>query len=151
MIIQLIRTSFIFSIFLLMSSCSKTLIPYQRTGEVNAVSHENSIIILSSQGRAESKNRAVYYAERNAFENLFFKGIPNTNQESPMVSDETSAGGVKALQLAEDGYERFIMDSYTANVNGGAGGYLVEQVVKIDLRGLRNHLENEGISKKFGL
>ncbi len=147
---QLYKVCFFFSV-LMMMSCSKALIPYQRTGEVNAVSHENSVIVLSSQGRAESKGKAVYYAERNAFENLFFKGIPNSNQESPMITDERSVGGTKAAKLAEAGYERFVMDSYTANVNGGAGGYLVEQIVKIDLRGLRNHLESEGIAKKFGL
>ena len=133
-----------------------TIIPYERTGEVNAVSHENSIIVLSSQARAESVSKAVYHAERNAFENLIFKGIPNTNQESPMVPSE-----VKALKdnptlfnnlLVEQGYRRYVMDSYTNNsVAVGGGVQLIDQVIKIDLKALRNYLQAEGVTKKFGL
>ena len=149
-------TLIILSLAAMFASCSKTIIPYERSGEVNAVSHENSIIVLSSQARAESASKAVYHAERNAFENLIFKGIPNTNQESPMVPSE-----VKALRdnpslfnslLVEQGYRRYVMDSYTNNsVAVGGGVQLIDQVVKIDLKALRNYLQAEGVTKKFGL
>lgn len=136
-------------------SCSKTIIPYDRTGEVNAVSHENSIVVVRSQGRAENPGKAVYHAERNAFENLLFKGIPNTNQESPMIPNETAAMSKHKATLSEllanQGYVKYIMDSYTGNSSKSGGVVAVEQVIKIDLRALRNNLENEGITKKFGL
>jgi len=139
----------------MLTSCSKTIVPYERTGEVNAVSHENSIIVLSSQARAESDSKAVYHAERNAFENLIFKGIPNTNQESPMVPNE-----IKALRdhptlfenlLVDQGYRRYVMDTYTANTQSVGSVRLIEQVIKIDLKALRNYLQAEGATKKFGL
>lgn len=136
-------------------SCSKTIIPYQRSGEVNAVAHENSIITVSSQGRAETPSKAVYHAERNAFENLLFKGVPNTNQESPMIPNE-----IKALDanpalferlLVNQDYRRFIMDSFTGSSTSSGGITLIDQIVKIDLKALRNYLQSEGITKQFGL
>ncbi|KGE85258.1 MAG: hypothetical protein ACE362_06730 [Phaeodactylibacter xiamenensis] len=140
---------------LLLWSCSKTIIPYERTGKVNAISHENAIVVLSSQGQAEHLDKSVYHAERNAFENLLFKGIPNTNQESPMVPNEYLAlednGVILERLLVNQGYKRFIMDSYTSHSSVSCGVTFVDQVIKIDLRGLRNFLQEEGITKKFGL
>ncbi len=135
--------------------CSKTIIPYQRTGEVNAVSHENSIVVLSSQARGESLGKAAYHAERNAFENLIFKGIPNTNQESPMIPNETKAINANPSlfkQLLENqGYTKFVMDSYTNGSSNSGGVHMIEQIIKIDLKSLRNYLQAEGAAKKFGL
>ena len=135
--------------------CSKKIIPFERTGEVNAVSHENSIVVVNSQGRGESKGKAVYHAERNAFENLLFKGVPNTNQESPMISNESTAMDKHQRMLnkllIDQGYVKYIMDSFTGSTSKSNGVVLVEQVVKIDLRALRNQLEADGIAKKFGL
>ena len=137
-------------------SCSKTLsIPFERTGEVNAVSHENSIVTVRSQSHAEEKGKAIYYAERNAFENLVFKGIPNTNQESPMVPNESEAlrshGTILQGLLKKQGFKRFIMDSYTIQSNRSKGVTFVEQELKIDLKSLRNYLQQEGVTRKFGL
>lgn len=140
----------------MMAGCAKALnLPFERTGEVNAVSHENSIVTLRSQARAETQGKAVYYAERNAMENLLFKGIPNSNQESPILPSENKAwsdhAGVLKSLLIDGDYRRFIMDSYTQASNKVSGAYLIEQVTKIDLKALRKHLEQEGVAKKFGL
>lgn len=147
-VLSILALSFLFS-------CSKTIIPYQRSGEVNAVNHENSIITVSSQGRAENASKAVYHAERNAFENLLFKGVPNTNQESPLIPDEIQALDANPALferlLVNQDYRRFIMDSFTGNSTTSGGVTLIEQVVKIDLKSLRNYLQSEGITKKFGL
>ena len=89
------------------------------------------------------------------YENLLFKGIPNTNQESPMVPNEYLAlednGVILERLLVNQGYKRFIMDSYTSHSSVSRGVTFVDQVIKIDLRGLRNFLQEEGITKKFGL
>lgn len=140
----------------LLTACSKSVtMAYERTGEVNAVSHENSIVVLSSQARAENLGKAVYFSERNAFENLIFKGIPNTNQESPMIANESRAiSGDPAFFdefFANQGYRKYVMDSYTANQTNVGGVKLIEQIVKIDLKGLRNYLESNGVAKSFGL
>lgn len=136
-------------------SCSKQVMSFQRTGEVNAISHENSIIKISSVSRAESKAKAIQFAERNAFENLLFKGIPNTNQESPMIPNEFEAlkshKTILERLLKRDGYLRYIMDSYSLSTGSSGGVHVVEQAIKIDLKSLRNYLESEGITKKFGL
>ena len=140
---------------LILVSCSPKVIPYQRTGEVNAVSHENSIVTVSSVGRAGSKNTAIHYAERNAFENILFKGVPNTNQESPLIPDENTAlrNNEKLISslLTKEGYLRYIMDSYTITSNNSGGVHVVDQSVKIDIKALRKYLESQGILKKFGL
>jgi hypothetical protein len=144
-----------FALALILLGCSKTIIPYERTGKVNAISHENAIVVLNSQGKAEQPDKAVYHAERNAFENLLFKGIPNTNQESPMIPNEYQAleanGTVLERLLVNQGYKEFVMDSYTSQSSASRGVTFVDQVIKIDLRGLRNFLQEEGITKKFGL
>jgi hypothetical protein len=141
---------------IMLMSCSRSLsIPFERTGEVNAVSHENSIVVLRSQGHAENRAKALYHAERNAMENLIFKGIPNTNQESPLVDNETKAlGSHKSFFknfFVDQGYKRYIMESYTSHASVNKGVSYLEQEIKIDLKSLRNALQQEGITRKFGL
>ncbi len=72
-----------------------------------------------------------------------------------MVPDEFEAlskhkSMFKSL-LVNEGYRRFIMDSFTKSNIKTSGLQLVDQTVKIDLRGLRNFLQQEGAIKKFGL
>ncbi len=144
-------------LFLLLNivACNKVNMQFQRSGSVNAVEHENSIIVLSSLAQAENSDKAIYFAERNAFENLLFKGIPNTNQESPMVPNENNAMNGNATffknLLNNQDYKRFVMDSYTKSNSRSNGLDYVEQIVKIDLRAFRSYLQSEGITKKFGL
>ena len=72
-----------------------------------------------------------------------------------MIPDENQAldanGPVLKRLLMNQGYRAFIMDSYTNQSSVTRGVTFVDQVIKIDLRALRNFLQEEGITKKFGL
>ncbi len=130
-------------------------VPFSRTGEVEVLQSDPSTITVVSSAYAETKARAVVYAERNALENILFRGIPGSSQESPMVADEQTAQSnhSQALQrLIQDGlYQQFVIQSYVDQSSPAGKGVAVDQIVKFDLHALRKHLEKEGVIRKFGL
>lgn len=140
----------------LLISCSpKISIPFQRTGSVEYVEGDKNTITVSANGYAATEANAVYYAERNALENILFRGIPNSNQENPMLENEASAytNNKKALDdlTMNDGYRKFMIQSYRDQITKQGGAYNLTQIVKFDLQALRKHLESNNLKRKFGL
>ena len=127
---------------------------YFRTGEVTCVSHDSRLVKVSSIYTAGSSEQAQLYAERNAVENLLFRGIPGC-YDVPIVADET-----KSLQshdsfydwLIDDReYERYITEK-TADVSAPSGGSTrVTMNLTFDVPALRKEMENRGVIKKFGI
>jgi len=119
------------------------------------VKYEENVIHLVSVSRASSASEAASFAERNAVENLLFKGIPKSNQESPMVANEIeSLGNHKFFYeqfLNGRDYEKFIIKSELQAKKGGGPAVEVRQYVEFDLKAMRAHLESKGVIKKFGL
>lgn len=147
---------FIAVILLSLISCKSTVvIPYERTGEVVTLSHERSLINVQSSTRAASYGIAVEYAERQAFENILFKGIPNSNQEVPLLASENKAWSENAATMQEliidRGYLHYITSSNTADHVKNGGVSFIKQNIAIDLAALRKYLESEKAVKKFGL
>lgn len=143
------------SLFLGVSCSPKLAIDYERTGKVTCSNYSESVIDLQSESRAASMNDAVLYAERNAFENLLFKGIPKSNQEKPMIPNEYEAlrkhpQYFKDLIMQEK-YQRFITKSETGNHSLSGKVYFLTQNVSVDLAALRKDLEQNKIVRKFGL
>ncbi len=139
-----------------LAGCSKTTtVPYQRTGEVSAVSHERSIIKVQSSSKAANDDAAVNFAERQAFENILYKGIPNSNQEVALIGSETKAWADNKLVMksliTDRGYLQYIISSKTVDLVRENGVSFVKQNVEIDLAALRKYLERESVIKKFGL
>jgi hypothetical protein len=97
----------------------------------------------------------VGYSERQAFENLLFKGVPNSNQEVALLGNETRAWSENAATMQEllidRGYLHYITSSETADHIKDGGVSLLKQNIEIDLAGLRKYLEGENAIKKFGL
>lgn len=150
------HTFLLLIIAVLLASCSSTKsIPYARTGMVKSVNQDRQTITVTSESRAENLGKASYYAEINAFENLLFKGIPNSNQEKPLVRNEgSSVSKHKAYyrQLLDNrGYERFIMSSLPNQKYRDGGVHTVVQQIQIDLHALRKDLEDNKIIGSFGL
>jgi len=144
-------------IIMLFSSCASTnkFIPFQRTGEVTFVEHSTEgTILLNSVGYAANKNEGVLYAERNAFENLFFKGVPGSSQKSPMIDDEEKAiyghRGFFEGFFKSGEYRKYIIESILIDERKSPNGIVITQEIKIDINSLRKLLEKEQIVRKFG-
>ena len=130
-------------------------IDYYRTGEVKCVGYDQDIIKLIATARATTIAVGSNYAERNAMENLLFKGIPNSNQETPFIENELESLGRNKrfyeLFLIQRDYEKFIIESSVSSNSGNFNSYIVDQYIEIDLQGMRKHLENKKVIRKFGL
>lgn len=136
--------------------CSPKLsVPFERTGAVEFVKGEKNTITLSSTSTAGKAQDLTYYCERNALENLLFRGIPGSNQENPMIENESVAyaGGKGALDdlILRDGYRKFLIQSYKEDEYSSGKGTSRVQIVKFDLQAMRKHLESVGLVRKFGL
>ncbi len=128
---------------------------YQRTGMVTCSTHDRMSITLVAEGQAETLNKAVSFAERNAIENLLFKGIPKSNQEKPLISDESKAKvenpGFFSSFVDNRGFQEFVVSSEVADDYLSGKVHFVKQKIVFDLTNLRNYLQKEGIVKKFGI
>lgn len=151
------KTNIILAVIILFSiSCSPKLnIAYQRNGSVEFVSGDKNTITLSSNGYAESEGKAVYYAEINAIENVLFRGIPNSNQENPMIANESQLTNSQKIELENlvqrEGYRNFLIQSYRSGGGLNRGTWNITQIVKLDIQALRKYLEEKSLTRKFGL
>lgn len=149
------RLLYLFSLALIVSCTSVKPLSYNRTGEVECVEKGRTTISLVSTGHAHTKDLSYDYAMRNAFENLLFKGIPNSNQEKPIVSNEVESlkmrEGFYQDLLVKKEYQRFVMDSSIEKSWGKAGLFNSDVYVKIDLQALKTYLEQNDITRKFGI
>lgn len=143
----------IFSI-LTIFSCSS---PKTITGEVNYLgSKETGTIDVNAAGYGRTKKEATENAERNAFHNLLFKGIPGSQYALPLVPDGENAQKLHKKYfndlLTQDGYKRFMM---TSSLQSGfkpisKGQENVTNQIRIDVTSLRRDLESNHIIRKFG-
>ena len=140
-------------LLLLVAACSPK-IPL-RTGMVNCISHDRMTITLESHSQAETQQKAARFAEINALNNLLFKGIPNSNQEKPMIANEQLAKSANTAFFERfiegNGYQAFITTSQTLEDYEQKKIHFVKQKIIFDLTNLRNHLQSNGVTKKFGL
>lgn len=150
------RVIVFFSLIIVFLACSPKLnIPYERNAAVEFVQGDKNTITLNAHGYGADAGIASWYAERNALENILFRGIPGSNQENPMIENESHAlrDNKQALDylILNGGYQKFLIESYTENVRKSSQGTTIRQIVKFDLQALRKHLENEKVVRKFGL
>jgi len=146
----------IISVFLLGSCASKK---YQAplTAQVNVISEDPyKTIELRSAGFGKSKDDAYNDAETKAFEIIFFRGIPNTSVETPIIGSKDSQitrnHESYFKEFFNTRYKSFIMSSFQASPpqkNKGVSSAVVD--VKINLMSLKQDLEDHGVRRKFGL
>jgi hypothetical protein len=141
-------------VLLTLAACSS---PKTITGEVNFVaSPEVGTLQLSAAGYGRTKKEAIENAERNAFYNLLFKGIPGSQYNLPLVPEPATAQKTHKKyfnQLLEEGrYKQFMMgsDLQTGFAPIRRGSENAKNLVKIDVTGLRRDLESNQIIRKFG-
>ena len=146
--------TFLFPVMFVLACSPKLNLGYERTGMVTCDTYDKMTITLVSESQAESVRKAVDFAERNAIENLLFKGIPKSNQEKPLIANEYLAKnkhGDFLYDLIENkGYKTYVISSYIVNDITKGGVHLVTQEIKFDLTNLRRYLVSNNIIKKFG-
>ena len=126
---------------------------YERTGEVKCLSHDRETITLASKAMGSTSSEAQFNADVKAFENLFYKGVPNSNQEAALVDskkkDEVADQLVEFFNSGE--YKHYLMESTVMNQSVNKGTYFVDQKVHVHLSALRKYLEDNNIIRKFGI
>src|SRR5688572_27934991 len=90
---------------------------YFRTGEVRCVENDSRLVTVTSLHHGTTGDQAQMFAERNALENLLFKGVAGC-YDVPIVADEQASMKThKAFYdwlITKREYERYITDR-TAN------------------------------------
>lgn len=144
-------TAFLFFFF---QSCSPKLIPF--SAEVNFIRKDaQGTIILNSLGYGSDLKSAKTDAEKNAFKVVLFRGIPGTELNLPLVTNETESKSrnkdyYKGL-FEEEKYKSFMMYSNeSSDLIKLKGVKRISVDLKINYNSLRKDLEQNNITKKFG-
>jgi hypothetical protein len=140
----------------LCTACAKK-ISAPLTAEVNVINEDKyKTIELRSIGFGSKKEDAFYDSEKKAFEILFFRGIPNTSIEKPLIgSNESELLNKHATyfnSFFKNRYKSFIMSTYEASPSQKNKGVVSAVTdLKINILSLKKDLESNGIIRKFGL
>lgn len=138
-------------------ACSPTIIP---SAEVNYLGKgEQGTIQLRSIGYVKKSGNiedAKLEAERNAFNAIFFRGIPGTDIANALIG--TNEQEVRSKHSAyfskfdsEKRFRTFIMASNPTTPIIKEKGYKKITVdLKINIQSLRKDLEQNGVIRKFG-
>ncbi len=133
-------------------SCGTTAPP--KTAEVSFKKTNDGVITVSSKGYGKKEADATKHAHEQAFNILFFKGLPNSNFDQPMISADESRIKAKHAGYFESFYasrykEFVVQSSPTSEFNKKAG--VIHCNIKINYNSLRRDLESKGVLRKFGL
>lgn len=142
-----------FSFGVLMTGCKAS----KYTGETTSYkSAQSGLIHLKSGGYGQTKPGSVDNAIENAFKNLLLKGIPNSNQSTPMLGNNAS----EVYDSNQKFFENFLAtekDQYIVDRNVSGYNFLnintpsTEVTLTINLQSLRQHLIQNKVLKSFGL
>lgn len=132
-------------------SCGNKYLP---TGEVTFVNDTQGTMTVSSVGYGNSNSAALRDAEIRTFDNLLFRGIANSQQNQPMVSDEAASKKSNSSfydDLFGEGYKKYLVSSDVTSRYRKGGKAGVKAAIQINVQSLRTALEKEGVVRKFGL
>lgn len=150
------KTIKILGLFLFTSLFSCKSVPYSYSAEVSFVAkEEQGTITIRSNGFGKNEKEAIKDAQKNAFNVLLFKGLPGTELNVPLVSNEYEAKNSYKNYfdnlLEKGGLFRYLMVNSTESLPAKVkGGYSTSLVLKINYNSLRKDLEQNGIIRKFG-
>jgi hypothetical protein len=144
-------------LLLFIVSCGKKVYT-PLTAEVAVLSEEkHKTIELRCLGYGDSKDAAVGDSERKAFEIIFFRGIPNTSLEKPLIGSNEAALTAKHRSYFNSffnngRYRSFVMSSYVSSPYQKRESVFTGTVdIKINLMSLKKDLEDNNVIRKFGL
>ncbi|HLF63480.1 MAG TPA: hypothetical protein VI603_07000 [Saprospiraceae bacterium] len=136
-----------------MSCSTPTKLGYERTGEVRCISHDNRTATFDVNTVGSSLSDATFYAEVKSFENLLYKGVPDSNQEIPLISSDKRTESTDAyfVEFFNDGiYRQFVTASDVRSHRVSDNNHFINQRITIDITAFRKHLEDQQIIRKFG-
>lgn len=136
-------------------SCSTpNLIGYEQTGEVICTNHDNRKATFATKAKGGTGAEAIFNASAKTFENLFYKGVPDSSQEVALVpSDKRTDSNRNMLSefLSSGTYKQYVLSNSTIQEIESNGIFYVDQRIDIDMGALRKYLEDNQIIKKFGI
>ncbi len=149
------QSALIIIILLLLSfGCSRKTLP---TAEVNFLSGNDGTITMRAIGIDSNQEDAIIDAEINAFNVIFFRGLPESEQKMALIGTNETEEKEKHKDYfdkfyKEKRYKTFVMSSIPTSdlikYKGGKKSISVD--VKINLVALRKDLEQFNIIRKFG-
>jgi hypothetical protein len=139
----------------LMPSCSKQLTP---TAETTYLTTKDGVLNVRSIGYCLLKNCkdvCVDSAQINAFRTLFYRGIPGSQQNTPLIGidEKDNTANHKFLKefFSTGRYKTFIVStSYVSDVTVQRKQKKVTVDIGINLPSLRKELEHNSVIRKFG-
>lgn len=132
-------------------SCSHKSMP--STAKVNYLSSSDGTITMRAIGIGANKDAAISDAEKNAFEVLFFRGLPESEQKIALIGTNETEEKQKHQTYfdkfyKDQRYKTFLMSSIPTTELSNNKSIAVD--VKINVTALRRDLEQNNIIRKFG-
>jgi len=114
-------------------------------------------VTVNATGFSKSIADAKLNALQSAFYNVLFRGIPGSQYSAPLITDEASKINDPAVQeLLDKGFNSFVTNSVIVEEDkktrkvDGVKGYQCTLQITINVEGLRKHLEQKNVIRKFG-
>jgi hypothetical protein len=167
---RIIKVSVLFFALVLVQ-CKSSQVAFYPTSELSLISSEGDLLKLGVLGYGVSQQDAVIDAKINAFNNLFFRGIPNSSNQNPLISIDEKKILAKHNAYFQELYQGMRMNTFIneyiliasdkTNVlaqklkNRKVKQESMESVaayieISINTRALKKDLENYNIIKAFG-
>ena len=141
---------------IVLSSCASVeKVNLPKRGDITFVSESDGTTTIKVVTAAESYDDAVKEAEVYAIEQIFFRGLANSQQRMPMIGTGESSEKIKNkaffdVLFEKNRYKSFVPESKTVGSVKYGQGVQVEMIVTVDQRSLRRDLESNGIIRKLG-
>jgi hypothetical protein len=126
------------------------------SAEVNFLSSIDGTITMRANGIGKSEGEAIGDAMFNAFDVLFFRGLPESEQKNALIGTNENEAREQYKEyfnaFYKGRYKTFVMSSVPTSdlikYTGGEKGIAID--VKINVVSLRKDLEQNNIIRKFG-
>lgn len=148
---------FLAALLLMVASCSKkTIAP---TAETTYLTYKEGVLNVRSTGYCtltDYKDQCIDAAQQNAFKTLFYRGIPGSQQNTPLIGidEKEKTANEKFMKdfFASGRYKTFIVSSTpVSDLIRQRKQKSITVDVGINLASLRKELEHNKVIKPFGL
>lgn len=153
----MIKTLFISTLVFFFTGFSEKNNPISKAFSAQIIQETEGIIVVETDGYGSTKNDAMLDAEQKAFETILFRGLPGTDLNEPLISNEKDAktkygAYFKKLFQAEKMGSFITGTAVTSSfVKKTKGSKNITVQTSINYKALRRDLEQNNVIRKFGL
>ncbi len=166
--IKVIITILVLAFF---TQCKTSQVAYFPNAELVYINSEGDQLTLRMLGYGVNEQAAIFNAQINAFDNLFFRGIPNSPYNTPLIGTDEGMlknknasyfqnfyGGKRLLNFI-NGYSLIAADKTTVLarkiknktiVQGNVESIAAFVEITINIKSIRKDLENCDVIRPFG-